>query len=142
MSLARKDRIELELDGFVCKWQTSSDIGTQIAQGQSGRDPKSGKLIKTAGQSDNRPLSLSKVYDPSADAAFVTMLLDESPTATLRSGKTKATLVYYNDLGSVEAKYVLGGLTKSSYAIPGIDFVGKGFAMLSVEFEYESIKAQ
>lgn len=142
MSLSKKDRVELEMDGFtLIKWQTVSDVGTQISQGQSGRDPKTGKIIKTPGSRENRPLELSKIFDPDKDKALVSLLLDESPQAFFKSGKLKATLVYYGDSNNVEAKYILTGLTLSSHTIPGSDAIQKGFGMLSMSLEYESIKS-
>lgn len=143
MSLSRKDRCSIEIDGIVCFWETFSDIGTQINQGESGIRPSDGTKIQTPGTPENKPLSATKLYDPVADKNFVAMLLDRSPKAVLRSGNTKATVVYYSsegDANTVEAKYILVGLLLSSFSIPGLNGLSKEFNRLGVEFTYEEIR--
>ena len=139
MVLARLDRIVIEVDGITCFWESSSDIGTAITSGESGINPTTGATIKTPGIAEPKPLSLTKIYDPTLDKEFVDLLLDITPNAVLRSGNTKATLIYFGDANAIAAKFILSGLLLSSYNVPGVNGLSKSFAKLQCDFEVGSI---
>jgi hypothetical protein len=135
----KTNQIELELDGFLIKCDTIGDFGSTTPTGDSGIDPNTGQVIKSAGFVENQSVTLSFLYMPKKHKTFVDSIVNGD--VQWKSGTKKGTLIFPDEDGTGTVSYLLTGVTASAFKLPGKQGTSTNFARFEFTINWHGIRS-